>query len=507
MSSLYNVEPNPTAKVILKTTAGDLALEIFAKQTPLASRNFLQLCLDGYYNDTIFHRLVPEFIIQGGDPTGTGSGGESCYDAGAPFADEFHSRLRFNRRGLLGMANSGTKDDNGSQFFLTLGKAEELNGRNTMFGRIEGDTIYNLVKMGEAELMEGEGSERPMYPSRVTGSEILVNPFEDMVKRARTAPVEPAAKNEPKKKPRKKPGKQMLSFGGEEGEGVDTQMVQKPKFNPKLVQSSDSTPISNKVSASPKRASVQTNAATSNKQDSTKASHTFENPQQRNLPERSTHISKDEPKDAMDTSSSESEEVEESSKLEKTNAQIENLKQSLKRQNPAPVAHEAKRQRSTLESLMPVGAKRGVKLKSGGKVEQRDLDEFEAFQARIKGVDDSTTRLNGTGQARKDRTSMETVDDQDSGAAGGEEEEDVCDLHFVPNCQSCKKWDEAEENLNDEQLTSGSLMGHKLTFAKDRLGKDLEWKRQNEKELVVIDPREREKELLGSLKSKTKSKR
>ena len=93
MSALYNLEPQPTAKVILHTTTGDLLLELFAKQTPLASRNFLQHCLDGYYNGTIFHRLVPNFVIQGGDPTGTGHGGESALDGGSEFADEVHTRL------------------------------------------------------------------------------------------------------------------------------------------------------------------------------------------------------------------------------------------------------------------------------------------------------------------------------------------------------------------------------------------------------------------------------
>src|ERR1700712_5256832 len=83
MSALYNLEPQPTAKVLLNTTAGDLVLELWGKQAPLATRNFLQHCLDGYYDGTIFHRLVPGFIIQGGDPTGTGSGGESIYDGGA----------------------------------------------------------------------------------------------------------------------------------------------------------------------------------------------------------------------------------------------------------------------------------------------------------------------------------------------------------------------------------------------------------------------------------------
>ncbi|KAL2058107.1 hypothetical protein ABVK25_001725 [Lepraria finkii] len=126
MSALYNLEPQPAAKVLLTTTSGDLTLELFAKQTPLASRNFLQLCLDGYYNGTIFHRLVPGFIIQGGDPTGTGHAGASRYPEG-PFEDEVHSRLKFNRRGLLGMANAG-KNDNGSQFFLTLGIRRNCKG-------------------------------------------------------------------------------------------------------------------------------------------------------------------------------------------------------------------------------------------------------------------------------------------------------------------------------------------------------------------------------------------
>src|SRR5690606_3480149 len=171
MSAIYNLEPQPTGSVILHTTIGEIAVELFAKQTPLTCRNFLQHSLDGYYDNTIFHRLVPGFILQGGDPTGTGHGGESIYDGGAfsgdldpwpmdqrrgqnagptgvNFKDEFHSRLKFNRRGLLGMANEGVPDSNGSQFFFTLGKAEELNNKNTLFGRVAGDTIYNLAKMG-----------------------------------------------------------------------------------------------------------------------------------------------------------------------------------------------------------------------------------------------------------------------------------------------------------------------------------------------------------------------
>uniref|UniRef100_A0A1X7SF94 Peptidyl-prolyl cis-trans isomerase n=1 Tax=Amphimedon queenslandica TaxID=400682 RepID=A0A1X7SF94_AMPQE len=152
MSSIYITEPptkgkvvNPAAAVLvttgpspqvpLKTTLGDIDIELWSKEAPLACRNFIQLCLEDYYNDTIFHRVVFEFVAQGGDPTGTGEGGESIY--GLPFKDEFHQRLKFNRRGLVGMANRG-KNDNTSQFFITLGRTDELNNKNTLFGKVRG---------------------------------------------------------------------------------------------------------------------------------------------------------------------------------------------------------------------------------------------------------------------------------------------------------------------------------------------------------------------------------
>lgn len=93
-------------------------MELWAREAPLASRNFIQHCLDGYYLNTYFHRLISGFMIQGGDPTGTGMGGESIYDG--PFKDEFHQRLKFTKRGIIAMANSG-KNTNKSQFFITFG--------------------------------------------------------------------------------------------------------------------------------------------------------------------------------------------------------------------------------------------------------------------------------------------------------------------------------------------------------------------------------------------------
>ncbi|KAL1407034.1 Peptidyl-prolyl isomerase cwc27 [Vanrija albida] len=95
MSNLYATEPTPNGKVIVDTTAGEIEIELWGKEAPKAVRNFLQLAMEGYYDGVIFHRIVKDFIIQTGDPTGTGMGGESIY--GESFQDEIHSRLRFNR--------------------------------------------------------------------------------------------------------------------------------------------------------------------------------------------------------------------------------------------------------------------------------------------------------------------------------------------------------------------------------------------------------------------------
>merc|ERR1712119_124815 len=122
----------------IKTNLGVLKVELFCAQAPKTCKNLLALAASGYYDNTTFHRNIKGFMVQGGDPTGTGKGGESVY--GKPFNDEFHQRLRFVRRGLVAMANSGP-DDNGSQFFITLGPCNDLNKKHTIFAKIAGDTI------------------------------------------------------------------------------------------------------------------------------------------------------------------------------------------------------------------------------------------------------------------------------------------------------------------------------------------------------------------------------
>ena len=137
--------------------------------------------MEGYYDGTIIHRVVRRFLVQGGDPTGTGMGGESIYDK--PFVDEFHSRLRYSVRGLVGMANTGP-NTNQSQFFMTLDRTDELNMKNTLFGKVVGNTIFNLLKIGE---LETDANEKPLYTVTIKNTSILHNPFDDIIPRETAA--------------------------------------------------------------------------------------------------------------------------------------------------------------------------------------------------------------------------------------------------------------------------------------------------------------------------------
>jgi len=217
---MYIMEPPTNGKIVLRTSAGDIDIELWPKEAPLATRNFVQLCMENYYDATIFHRLVPGFIVQGGDPTGTGMGGESIF--GKPFKDEFHSRLRFTHRGLVAMANAG-KDDNGSQFFITLGPTNDLNKKHTIFGKVTGDTIYNMVKLSETET---DAQERPINPHYIKTTTVLNNPFDDIKPRnAEAQPKKDKVKDPNKKKKSKaKAHKKLtvLSFGDEAEEEEKT---------------------------------------------------------------------------------------------------------------------------------------------------------------------------------------------------------------------------------------------------------------------------------------------
>lgn len=112
---------------------GDVTIELYWKHAPKTCRNFAELARRGYYNGTKFHRIIPDFMIQGGDPTGTGRGGASIY--GKCFEDEIHKDLKHTGAGIISMANAGP-NTNGSQFFITLAPTQHLDGKHAIFGRV-----------------------------------------------------------------------------------------------------------------------------------------------------------------------------------------------------------------------------------------------------------------------------------------------------------------------------------------------------------------------------------
>ncbi len=126
------IDPEKSYTATFKTEKGDIVIELFADKVPNTVNNFVFLAREGFYDDTTFHRVIPDFMAQGGDPTGTGTGGP-----GYRFADEFHASLRHNKAGILSMANAGP-NTNGSQFFITHGPTPHLDNRHAVFGQVTG---------------------------------------------------------------------------------------------------------------------------------------------------------------------------------------------------------------------------------------------------------------------------------------------------------------------------------------------------------------------------------
>lgn len=135
MTGLIAEEPTmkDTVVVVFETNQGNFEITLMPKVAPKAVENFLGLAKKGYYDGLIFHRVIPGFMIQGGDPTGTGRGGDSLF--GGTFEDEVTLNVKFNEKGLLAMANRGP-NTNGSQFFITTAATPWLQNKHTIFGKV-----------------------------------------------------------------------------------------------------------------------------------------------------------------------------------------------------------------------------------------------------------------------------------------------------------------------------------------------------------------------------------
>ncbi|KAI7233440.1 Peptidyl-prolyl cis-trans isomerase-like [Hortaea werneckii] len=152
--------------VALETSMGAIVVELYNDHAPKTCQNFSTLATRNYYNGTVFHRIIPDFMIQGGDPTGTGRGGSSVF--GDKFEDEIRSDLKHTGAGILSMANSGP-NTNGSQFFITLAPTPWLDGKHTIFGRVKSG-MRVVQRMG---LVKTGAEDRPAEDVKILSARVL----------------------------------------------------------------------------------------------------------------------------------------------------------------------------------------------------------------------------------------------------------------------------------------------------------------------------------------------
>lgn len=178
LEELYNVVRKAKTKAYVRvvTSEGMLNLELHTNIVPRTTDNFLRLCERDYYNGTVFHRLIHNFMMQGGDPTNTGRGGESAFEGGKAFKDEFDSRLSHQGPGVVSMANNG-KNTNKSQFFISLKSCQHLDNKHSIFGRVVG----GLQLLDVFNKWETEAKDKPKKAIRIIRTEVFKNPFKEAV--------------------------------------------------------------------------------------------------------------------------------------------------------------------------------------------------------------------------------------------------------------------------------------------------------------------------------------
>ncbi|CAK5273478.1 unnamed protein product, partial [Mycena citricolor] len=429
-------------RVIIETTVGDIDIELWSKETPKTCRNFIQLALEGYYDNVIFHRVVPGFLVQTGDKTGTGAGGESIY--GEPFEDEIHPRLRFPHRGLVAMANNGTKNSNDSQFIITLDRADELHGKHTLFGRCVGDTVYNVMKIGELELGE-EG--RPVYPPKIKTVRIVDNPFDDIIpritaaeKRAQQRAREQSQREREEAERRRgaKKNVQLLSFGADEDD-APVLIKKKEIVRPDLVDDPNAAiAVPDFVAVKPSSKVIERAKPTKKDEDITKI--------------RAKH--------AEEAASSANTRKNEIAKME---ADIRSL---AKRRGGADSDDEElaalrkpKKVKSYLEEEMAKYSKgKGLHRKGARRDESDVLAALNSFRGKLSRAEDEPTAMDV---------------DMDAGADAGEAGKPAAGA--------------GEEDPGIEVDDDWGFMGHSLHFPKDNMEETVKAERDYE----VIDPRAR----------------
>lgn len=170
---------------VVETNLGSINVELWSKYSPKAVYNFVKHAQAHYYDGTLFHRNIRNFMVQGGDPSGTGRGGESAFPEGKPFKDETNSPYKFTGRGMLAMANKG-KNTNTSQFFFTYTRTPHLDGKHTIFGQVVG----GMSVLDSMERVPVDSTDRPTKKIKILGVRILVDPFEEPEKEEQKVELE-----------------------------------------------------------------------------------------------------------------------------------------------------------------------------------------------------------------------------------------------------------------------------------------------------------------------------
>lgn len=182
-------EPATLAKICLHTERGELNIEIWAKEFPICARFFMQLCISGEYS--LFEEIAKKLFIQS-----KSKGNKS------PEKREFNPRIRFGRRGLVCLGNLVENDPKTGDFFITLDAMPELNSKYTIVGKIADNTVFNALRIGDSELVEGE-KYKPIYPTIIKRAEIIVEHFSDL-KKPESVPAKRKSEAGSKIKPKKK---------------------------------------------------------------------------------------------------------------------------------------------------------------------------------------------------------------------------------------------------------------------------------------------------------------
>jgi peptidylprolyl isomerase len=163
--NLYAKNPH----VVLETNQGNIEIELYKDIAPLAVENFITHIKNGYYNGIAFHRIIKNFMIQGGDPTESGRGGESIWKK--DFKDEFKNKT-FNKAGVVAMANRGP-NTNGSQFFITTAPTPWLNGYHTIFGQVLPKSMKTVMKLNNVKTSGRRNGDRPLQRQEIIKAYIV----------------------------------------------------------------------------------------------------------------------------------------------------------------------------------------------------------------------------------------------------------------------------------------------------------------------------------------------